>query len=368
MASKSRFQYRPEQLKLFFYWINERHSIYLRRKEGRPEPWTKDEILRKYKFTNPFRQLDRVTQDWRARYVTLLGTDIPERVGDRITFRKKPPTDGDIVFYCALFRLFNWPPTYDALYYSGKPWSYANAMGVLEQLRAEKKQIFTGAYIVPNMGLKDPKINIIAGAVDLVHENREAFAAYMRGERSMEKACEVLQLVPTIGPFIAYELVCDLRFTRILGDATDIYSWSNPGPGAKRGIHRLLSGAAKIAGKKPDYLEVMRDLLARAKKGLKPHIFGDPELPFEMREIEHSLCEFDKYMRVKNGEGRPRSLFKPTPPPPWEEDVTRQKRTKFKPMPPPPAHKRARDAIKELYGEEEPLRPSPKKYTRGEKK
>ena len=31
----------------------------------------------------------------------------------------------------------------------------------------------------------------------------------------------------------------------------------------------------------------------------------------EMREIEHSLCEFDKYQRVKNGEGKPRSIYQP---------------------------------------------------------
>jgi hypothetical protein len=41
-----------------------------------------------------------------------------------------------------------------------------------------------------------------------------------------------------------------------------------------------------------------------------------------MREIEHSLCEFDKYMRVKRGEGRPRSKYQPRrlkeEKPPWE--------------------------------------------------
>jgi hypothetical protein len=313
MAS-AEFKYRAEQLKTFWYWINERHSIYLKRKAGKPQPWTKDEILQTYKFTNPFRQLDRVTQAWASRYVTLLG-------------RKKAPTDGDILFHCAMFRLFNWPPTYDALYYSGLPWSYAHAMDILEARVAAKEQIFTGAYIIPNMGLKDPKISIIAGAVDLIHENRDAMVAYIRSERSMEKTCEVLQLVPTVGPFIAYEIACDLRFTRVLSDATDIRCWANPGPGAMRGIHRLLTGSYKKMNPRPDYLAIMRDLLRRAT--MRGGISNDVrkcEHPFEMREIEHSLCEFDKYMRVKLGEGRPRSRFKPTPPPPWEESAPIEKR------------------------------------------
>ena len=38
----------------------------------------------------------------------------------------------------------------------------------------------------------------------------------------------------------------------------------------------------------------------------------DPALPaLEMREIEHCLCEFDKYERVRLGQGRPRSKYKP---------------------------------------------------------
>lgn len=327
MAKKSKLVYKPEQLKTFWYWMNERHHIYLRRRERKPQPWTKDPILQTYKFTNMFRQLDRVTQEWLTRYCALLGT--PKRVredvkvGDKITDEfilnvKDGPNDGDILFHCAMFRLFNWPATYDALHYAGR-WSYGRALDVLEKRTADKEQIFTGAYIIPNMGLDDPKIEIISAAVDLIHENRKAMAAYIRATRSMEKTCEVLQLVPTVGPFISYEIACDLRFTRLLADATDINTWANPGPGAMRGIHRLLTGSAKPTSPRPDYVAVMRDLLVRSEKALGPHVRAC-EWPVEMREIEHSLCEFDKYMRVKNGEGRPRSRFKPLPTPPWEEE------------------------------------------------
>jgi hypothetical protein len=146
-------------------------------------------------------------------------------------------------------------------------------------------------------------------------------AKYIRWSRSIEQTCEVLQLVPTIGPFIAYEIACDLRYTRILADCTDSNTWANPGPGAKRGIHRLLTGSFKSTGARPDYLAVMRDLLKRSRgRGALGKDVLACEWPFEMREIEHSLCEFDKYMRVKMGEGRPRSRFRPTPGPPWDVD------------------------------------------------
>ena len=32
--------------------------------------------------------------------------------------------------------------------------------------------------------------------------------------------------------------------------------------------------------------------------------------PYEMREIEGGLCEFDKYSRIVKGEGRTRSIYK----------------------------------------------------------
>ncbi|GAF76676.1 unnamed protein product [marine sediment metagenome] len=31
---------------------------------------------------------------------------------------------------------------------------------------------------------------------------------------------------------------------------------------------------------------------------------------WEMREVEHTLCEFDKYERVRLGEGTPKQLFR----------------------------------------------------------
>jgi hypothetical protein len=45
----------------FLYWIRERHSIYLRRKAGKPKPWTDDAILQNYFFTNPYRENDKTT-------------------------------------------------------------------------------------------------------------------------------------------------------------------------------------------------------------------------------------------------------------------------------------------------------------------
>ena len=41
----------------------------------------------------------------------------------------------------------------------------------------------------------------------------------------------------------------------------------------------------------------------------EPYLQGHME-PIEMRDIEHCLCEFDKYERTRLGEGRPRAKYK----------------------------------------------------------
>ena len=49
----------------------------------------------------------------------------------------------------------------------------------------------------------------------------------------------------------------------------------------------------------------MMDLLDYSVEMLEPYV---PAL--EMRDIEHCLCEFDKYERTRLGEGRPRAKYK----------------------------------------------------------
>ena len=56
-------------------------------------------------------------------------------------------------------------------------------------------------------------------------------------------------------------------------------------------------------------MQSLWELLADIGKGyLNLNVFNAP-CPFELREVEHSLCEMDKYQRVMRGEGRPKSRY-----------------------------------------------------------
>ena len=58
---------------------------------------------------------------------------------------------------------------------------------------------------------------------------------------------------------MAYEIVCDLRYTYFLRDATDKDTWTHLGPGAKRGMERLLHGEViSQKGSPPEVREEIR--------------------------------------------------------------------------------------------------------------
>jgi len=116
-----------------------------------------------------------------------------------------------------------------------------------------------------------------------------------------------------LGKFHAYEIVTDLRHTYLLDKAPDIYTWANPGPGARRGANRVL-GRDKDDDRlrREDIIDVMRDVLHHSHDSANWQFMGTgKEWPlWEMRDVEHTLCEWDKYERVRKGEGRPRGVYR----------------------------------------------------------
>lgn len=289
----------------FFYWIRERHQIYLRRQRGEPRPWTDDEILQSYFFTNPYRENDKTTVWFR------------ENVRDHL--RQRP----EILFATVCFRWFNWIPTGRVLIESslGNPpaefgllerWDQKAAIRVLSIVREGGQQVFTGAYMIKGeTGRK--KVESVCDRINAVWLERQRLVDLCRRERRLETLVNALREFPYLGGFMAYEIACDLRYTYLLEDAVDVDTWCNPGPGCHRGLMRLSGitppknrfGRQKRNGNKipADWLDQMRKLLAQARQ----RFYKMPRM--EMREIEHSLCEFDKYERALHGDGHMKRLY-----------------------------------------------------------
>lgn len=283
----------------FFAFCAERHHIWMERSRGKPFPWTDDPILQKFKFTNIYRELDRGTIFLREHVI------------------EPYPKHCELFFNIAIYRRYNHYPTFESVGYvfnyvgHEKEQIIANIRGRIR----DHKAVYTSAHMLCGMLYKDGKV--IPDRTDQIWDY--AFGMLWDKRREIEpKEGDTLRdafercmdaRIPAFGPFIWYEVITDLRHTRYLQNAADILSWANPGPGAARGLARITNTFKKgVAVHIPREVQIdlMQMLLTLSSTKLP---YWMPEM--EMRDIEHSLCEFDKWMRIKNHEGKTRMVFVP---------------------------------------------------------
>ena len=178
---------------------------------------------------------------------------------------------------------------------------------ILIKRRSRGERIFTNAHMLTGVGGTDKVVMYTDKTWTQLWNKRKELEPTK--DDTLQSAFNKLlnAKIPAIGRFIAYEIITDLRHTRYLQHAQDIYTWANPGNGCKRGIMRVFFGQLKDVKLTDHYcIEHMVFLLSICGDYLPKHF---PKL--EMRDIEHTLCEFDKYERTRLGEGTARMLYVP---------------------------------------------------------
>lgn len=286
---------RPD-VRAFFATARERYQILIKRQEGLKPPWTKDKIFQHWYFCNVFREDDKTTR-WFAEHV-----------------RGPVDRDGDHaarLMSTVAFRWFNRPSTGQVLLpvLLGKDgWCTEEASRLMTMA---DPPYFTSAYVIRS-DFGCPKHESIIRAIDNIFISRNEIVEDIVANPTLEYATRRLERYHLMGAFMAYEVVSDLRHTKLLRAAPDAFTWTNPGPGAARGLSRLYYGELghfqHTGGRKKqeEMLEGMRELLALSKLSKNWPL----EWPsWEMREVEHWLCEFDKYERVREGGAMKRRYF-----------------------------------------------------------
>lgn len=337
----------------FFQFARERHSIYLKRKAGLPAPWTSDPILHKYKFTNIFRELDATTK-WFCDHVREPMRAHPSILLATVVFRwfNKIET-GEAIFEQKIFDLGDSNKAYVPMDHLLKTGSLHLMKQSIINCRGKGPYV-NGAYIIktPDGYSKlDGVLKCIEWFLEQKHMWHHTDAETMESQdwaaswdevanlllnpevnSSLEGMWKWLKKFPFLGDFMAYEIVTDLRHTDLLCDAHDILTWANPGPGAMRGLNRLHGRPLNGKGNRTRFIEEMRELLLLSQDDLCwPRLVNglllssnfaidsveelenlnvDQSWPtWEMRDVEHALCEFDKYERARLGEGRPKGVY-----------------------------------------------------------
>lgn len=296
-------------------WMSLRHRAYLRRASylrvavpewadparvvgleawSDPPPYTFDRVISGFRFCNVFRQLDTVTE-WVINRVLLPYADHP-----------------NLLMMVAACRWINWPDTLEEAMADRRAWPYElplwedgrHLTRLLEARAARGDKVFTGAYMIraesnraqPFYGWTKHRY-VAEAVIDPVRTLQ-----LWRGATRTEVHAMFDNLYGW-GAFMAYEAVTDLTYIPPLRDAVDRDTFVVAGPGALRGLRRL-----RRTG--PPSNE-MRDLLAASRyaRGHPPGGLAEYVPDLDLRAIEHSLCEFDKWQRVWREEGKMRSRW-----------------------------------------------------------
>ncbi|KAG1874513.1 hypothetical protein DFJ58DRAFT_695043 [Suillus subalutaceus] len=266
----------------FWRFAAERHAITEKRFKGLPAPWTDDPILQTYPFCNTYRVLDRVSQ--------YLITEVIEK-------GSQDPTE--LVFRILLFNTFTSINTYKTLRRAIAPFTWAtyeraDYERVLRRLYDDRVSIYTGAFQkpAPSLGFVENFMNHLALMEVLMKElpMRCAEAEYIAD------IFEWLCTFKSMGDFTAYQLVLNLSYSSVLNFSD--YDFVVVGLGSRRGLQRCFEGL--IPHKcEVDIIRWMQltqsDHFSRLD--LKFNGLGPEARPIMLCDIEHTLCEVDKYVR-----------------------------------------------------------------------
>lgn len=281
------------------YFVKEREAIRRKKLEGSPAPWTKDLILQTYRFCNIRRSDDRVSS-WLIKNV--------------LTEQNIQYDLGSFLMFSAWCRWVNWPPTIAAVmaegFYPKKRIDWVKLGRFVDKIKGKK---WTGAYmIVAPRKSKQKKGLFVAETViqksmgEVIPRLVTLFDSSVSPPPHREAVWNMLREHNFFGGFMAGQIVADWGYTSLLRGAPDTFTWAPQGPGSRRGFNRLIGGLIKA--KVPQELWDKRLVEWRMKVIAA---LGSEYVNLTMMDVQNQLCEVDKYLRVKNGEGRPRAKYRP---------------------------------------------------------
>jgi hypothetical protein len=277
-----------------FYWVREREEIRRRKDLGiDPSSWTVDPILSTYRFCNVRREDDRVT------------------VWIRQNIREKFAGHPHLWLMLCIARQINWPPMLDILVNGYGSWPDQEGFDLkylVAQLQVRKssgEKIYTGAYMISAPANKgaDKQLYIGDAVIGDLWRRRDIFAKHFAGVPQLQRTHELIMRSNGWGQFMAYQAVVDMRFTALLQHAGDALTWAAAGPGTLRGLNRIHGRAVDAALSQGQALAEMR--------AIYEVVSSETGVAMDFSDVPNILCETDKYLRVKNGEGKPRALYVP---------------------------------------------------------
>lgn len=308
-----------ENFKLFFKTMFERQMIWKKRFIDKQErPWSEDEFLSKYKFTNVYRELDRNSQ-WQIKNIIL---------NDKLSLK-------NYVWKILIFRIFNNPSTFEFIRDR-----YNVEEGILNfdeynmtvfdfqiaKVREEGINPFTNAYLINSAFSREKRDTAYTKqVVPYIHNNVNNIIKCSLLCSKPEELIKFLNTIPGVSNFISHEFFQDFtyieKYTERKFFKFNQNDYTNVGPGASVGI-RLIYPSLKDMKQQKEAIYKLRDIAGEELKKIgdfpflyfnkeKNEYYTSYECNITLHQIEMWLCEFQKYWKMIIGEGKQRTIFNP---------------------------------------------------------
>ena len=278
----------------FLCFVFERQKIWSYKRK-RCEVLTTNHVLSSKWFTNMYRELDRGTMYLhnQLNQTDLKGVTIDKDNIDRNLVSK-------ILLKSIVYRLINKVETF--MDFGGVPdiETFPKFVKFIRDKKKEGSVIFTAAHQVMGFDRLMKTIEYLKKNV----KNLSSKLVSAAQKRSLKMCQTVVLTIPNVGDFFAWQILVDLLECKVLGLNTD-NQWACLGPGAKNGLRRIF--CLETTRGELRHTRLLRDLCCSkgsksgfAQLGLQFPVVLLKEL--SLKNVEHALCEYDKYFRFALGQ------------------------------------------------------------------
>lgn len=283
-----------DELTYLFYWCCERMNIFWKKYNGEQSPWTDDDILQNFKFTNVYRVLDRSSQ-----YLLR-----------NVIYNGKQYEPEDIFFRVLLYKMFNLPTTWDILVKEFGDITYNIGWGdiskFLDDRLAQGDTLYSNAYILTGYFYQLPQYAYLNG----LSKHRGYFEIFKNeifenghiydflDADSFKTLFGLFKSLAPFGDFMAQQLCIDMNYSSLYNFTENDFVVL--GPGSRKGISFAFDGGvvnngeAVIRWVQEHFTELMNKFCSESGMVWNP-------LPWEpvptLTNIQNCFCELSKYAK-----------------------------------------------------------------------
>ena len=339
----------------FRTFVIDRYKIHQRKDiKQLPAPWTKNPIMREYKFTNVRREHDRQTRYLIDNITNNPNLTLEDKIVNSFLFRAWNNW--------STLRDFGFPYSAEKIY---SPKLKRHLQSKYERLSGENpnRMWYNNAYnqggtkcawkfenadlrAVPykfgnehDMGddLQDDFTEIPLRPLNVgIWLGRGHIVEKLLAAKDQQECFEIIKTVRGFADFLAYQVFVDLTYIKDFPFSENEFVVA--GPGCKKGLDYIFKDKDGMTYEEcifwlrnhinqhaegggynlfnNDVLDDLEDNMSYPHRGYHPEaLFSDlPEYDrcMNVMSLENCMCELSKYLRTVRGEGRPRCHYKPT--------------------------------------------------------